>query len=69
MLDNNALPTVIDGDILVFERTVAHPPEQVWRAISDERELRTEGHQVAGRMASDRYAPRWDAHPTQFSLG
>jgi uncharacterized protein YndB with AHSA1/START domain len=39
MADNNALATVIHGDTLVFERTVAHPPERVWRAISDEKEL------------------------------
>ena len=38
-MDNNAFATVRDGDTLVFERTVAHPPERVWRAISEGREL------------------------------
>jgi uncharacterized protein YndB with AHSA1/START domain len=40
-MDNNALASVIDGDTLVFERTVAYPPERVWRAISEEAELTT----------------------------
>jgi uncharacterized protein YndB with AHSA1/START domain len=39
MTDNSALATVIDGHTIVFERTVPHPPERVWRAISDEGEL------------------------------
>lgn len=38
-MDNTALATVADGDTIVFERTVAHPPEHVWRAISEESEL------------------------------
>ena len=31
----------IDGHTLRFVRVVKHPPERVWRAITDERELRT----------------------------
>lgn len=39
MIDNDALGTVVDGDTIIFEREVAHPPERVWRAISDDAEL------------------------------
>ena len=39
MIDNNAKARVLDGDTIVFVREVSHPPERVWRAISDEREL------------------------------
>lgn len=38
-MDNNALARVVDGDTLIFERTVAHPPERVWRAMTDEQEI------------------------------
>jgi uncharacterized protein YndB with AHSA1/START domain len=37
--DNTALGRIVDGDTLVYVRTVAHSPERVWRAISDEAEL------------------------------
>jgi uncharacterized protein YndB with AHSA1/START domain len=39
-MDDAAMGQVIDGHTLRFERVVAHPPERVWRAISDENELR-----------------------------
>lgn len=40
-MDNNALGRIVDGDTLIFERTVPHAPERVWRAISDQQELTT----------------------------
>lgn len=40
MIDNSAMGRVVDGDTIIFEREVAHEPERVWRAISDESELR-----------------------------
>jgi uncharacterized protein YndB with AHSA1/START domain len=30
---------IVDGHVVRFVRTVQHPPERVWRAITDEREL------------------------------
>lgn len=43
---------VIDGHTIRFVRTVKHPPERVWRAITDEKELE----------AWMRYPVRFDAH-------
>jgi uncharacterized protein YndB with AHSA1/START domain len=39
-MDESTMGQVIDGHTLRFDRIVAHSPERVWKAISDENELR-----------------------------
>ena len=39
-MDESLMGTVVDGDTLRFVRVVPHSVERVWRAISDEAELR-----------------------------
>ncbi|MEX2247231.1 MAG: SRPBCC domain-containing protein [Dehalococcoidia bacterium] len=58
-MEQRLMGEIIDGDTLRFVRTVAHSPERVWRAISDEQELR----------AWMRYPVRFEARaggPVQF---
>lgn len=39
MYDRDQMGEVVDGHTLRFVRVVKHPPERVWRAITDQREL------------------------------
>jgi uncharacterized protein YndB with AHSA1/START domain len=41
MFKQQDMGEVIDGHTLRFVRVVKHPPERVWRAITDEREIST----------------------------
>jgi uncharacterized protein YndB with AHSA1/START domain len=39
MFKQEEMGEIIDGHVIRFVRVVQHPPERVWRAITDEREL------------------------------
>jgi uncharacterized protein YndB with AHSA1/START domain len=39
MFERQDMGEVVDGDTIRFVRIVKHPPERVWRAITDEQEL------------------------------